>query len=105
MFTEIVIPGRAHSLIQDLGTKTNPSRTVNIEAVFDTTPSGCPDNPTDTADLLGQSPKAAMQALANQFELNLEANYTQVFITEDQFNWDITNSRATYAKAWHLGTC
>jgi len=103
-FVQIVIPGRSQDLLQDLNTKTPPTRSVSFEAVFEP-PSICPTGITNVAGFMAQSNKDKINAILESFQLQLESTYTQVFVTENTFNWDTQAGRVSASKAWILGNC
>lgn len=104
IFAEIVIPGRPTSLLQSFNTRTNFTRSVSIEAVFIPPTTICP---TDMTTLLasGLVYSTAVENLLDNFRINLESTFDQVFLTENTYNWNINENRVSATRAWKTGSC
>lgn len=105
VFASIPVIGRALGpVLQDMGTISERSRSVSIEVNM-TPPSICPNSAANVAALMAASPASAVATIIEAFEADLEANYSQVFKTEDSPTWVPRNGRYSRTVGWVFQNC
>jgi len=105
IFANIPVIGRTNGpVLQDMGTTTERTRTVNID-VNVLPVSICPTNKTLVASLMSASPASEVENIINAFEDDLEDNYEKVFRSEDNPSWTPKTGRYSRTVTWTFGSC
>lgn len=105
VIAKLTVLGRAAGpILQDLGTKTEATRTLTIDLVVP--PANiCPLDATYFQDWIDRSPADAVDVFVVAMENNLSSN-SQVFKTSDTSNWDGSNGRYNRTVTWtYLPSC
>jgi hypothetical protein len=101
LFASHIILGRATGpILQDLGTVSARVRTVNIELVT-LPPTGC----STVSGMYEPIPTGAIQSFIDTISGDLIDNYDQVFISENNQNWNFTAGRYTKSVGFTYNTC
>lgn len=107
IFAELTILGRtAGNLLQDMGTRTAASRSVNVELIM--TPSSiCPSGggSNTVANLMASSPKAQVNAIIESFYNDLISGYGSVFKSQDSETWQPKNGVYSRSVEWRFNDC
>lgn len=100
VFASLIVLGRASGpILQDIGTKTSSTRDVNIEAIL-AIPTGC-----TVANLLTNKPTTQTDAILCAFETDLSGNYDQVFLEQDNENWNPKLGTYSRSVRWRYTDC
>lgn len=101
IFASIVIPGRgAGTLLQDIGTTTSHSRSVDINALM-SRPTGCGNITT----LFATKPTAQVNTLLCQLYNDLASTAGQIFVSNNSESFDVKTGRYSRSIAWTVGYC
>lgn len=95
VFASIAIIGKTGGpLLQDMDTVTAFTRSVNIELVMESDDTQrCPSSSSGAAAIINAAPKSQCDAVKNAFKTQLEGEYDQVFVSEDNDNWNYSERR------------
>lgn len=105
IFGNLTVLGKANGpVLQDLSTQTAFTRQLTIEVVMNPA-TGCPNNTANVASYLAQRPTTDVNNIVSAFESDLNANYNQVFKTEDSVNWQPKDGRYSRSVGWIAGGC
>lgn len=101
VFASQVVLGRATGpILQDIGTITARTRTLNIELVT-TPPTGF-----DTVDAIyAPIPTGEVQNMIDVISGDLSANYSQVFVSQSSQSWNFTTGRYTRTIGFTYNNC
>ena len=100
VFARLTIIGRAQGpLLQSIGTVTERTREVSIEAVMPG-PTGC-----SFSDLNMYKPTTNVQNLLCQFQTELTSAYNQVFKSNDSESWNPLSGRYSRNVQWTVSNC
>jgi len=101
VFAQQIILGRAAGpILQDIGTITARTRSVNIELT--TLP---PESCGTVDELYAPVPTGAVQDFIDVISGDLISNYSQVFVSSDAQNWNFTNGKYTKSIAFTYNNC
>ena len=106
IFASLTILGRAGGpLYQDIGTIGQRTRTISVESVLPVD-TGCSITGTqgDTSGLLWTAP-TSYDNIIQQYEDYLKDTYDQVFVTQNQKQWDLKTGKLNWVKSFTVGDC
>ena len=109
IFSSLTILGRAGGpLYQDIGTIGQRTRSISVESVLPVA-TGCSvtggsGEPGTSSGLLWSAP-TGYDSLVAQYETYLRDTYDQVFVTNDQKQWDLKTGKLNWNKSFTVGDC
>jgi hypothetical protein len=107
VFASIVVPGRTLGpVLQDMNTKTAPTRTVSVDSIIRPT-TECPTATDNVSVWFNDSPTAYYDTnLIQVIESNISDNYGgNYFKTHDTESWDGSNGRYNRTTTWTFLNC
>lgn len=101
VFASHVMPGRAFGpILQDIGTKTVRTRTVNIELVT-LPPTSC----ASVSEIYLPVPTGQVEEFISVISGDLTGSYSQVFVANQSQNWNFSVGRYTKTIAYTYTNC
>ncbi len=101
VFASIIIPGRgAGPLLQDIGTTTSHSRTVDINALI-SRPTGC----STITGVFANKPTAQVEAILCQLYNQLSLTAGQIFVSQNNESYNPKTGRYSRNITWTIGYC
>ena len=109
IFSSLTILGRAGGpLLQDIGTVGQRTRTISVQSILPTS-TGCGvtgggGGEGTSSGLLWSAP-TGYDSLITEYEQYLRDTYDQVFITQNQKQWDLKTGKLNWTKSFTVGDC
>ncbi len=102
LFASLIVLGRAAGpILQSIGTKTAPTRTLSIDIIIGPA-TGCPKD-SESSNWLNQKPNVNL--VVNALQLDLTDTYSQVFKQEDRESWKATQGNYSRTVTWTYLDC
>lgn len=98
--SQVVIGRAAGPILQDIGTITARTRTVNIEIVT-LPPTGC----STVAAIYEPVPTGSIEEFISTISGDLGASYSQVFVSQNSENWNFSQGRFTKSVGFTYNNC